>query len=678
MKKIYIILNVMLILLVSLASAFSTDPTDYYFDGIYYITDGVSDLDIGLDGSVGVHGPSVTTTGWGIENAGGTYDNTVSSLGTVSIRSTGSGYTGYYDMPNDDTFTGWIGIKIYVTHATHYPFFVFTDSSDTARNVVADNDATNWRYASGSDCDENTIPVQLNKWANITFDFTSGTDVLLYIGYDNNNLLCHEFTGVTGIRKFRFGEVTVQPTYFDELWISEGERPGGGGEGEEGNFSLTAFSAFDSSAIDNFSAIVNGTFYNTTTGTIATNISNNLTSLINITVDSIDYFDKSYFDYNVSSNLVALLDPINSVLITIRNELTNNLIYDNVSVKFQNNQSEVTYYTNSSLLFLKALDSGEYYITFDVLNTSLDYVQKSYVLTISNSSTSVLNAYITQNSSVTVFTISDKFTSGLLENVLATSYKMINNTWVTVQSGLTDITGKISFQYLPYTRYKFYLAKESYEYYIFYLNPVTSSTYDIKMDRISQINESQDYDQIALIYAPKLFYGGVDNNFTFLIQSPYGELVDYGYALTFPGGTASNSGTNALGSQLYNNFTIYGATVFDRVQVDYYYETVFAGRRDFTYYYPISLEKSEASGNNTMVANRDKTYGLGLFERIFISVFLVFLFVGIATLIGQPTAGFGIGLLLYGFFIYVGFIPLWSCLITITIGLIILGSRPGS
>lgn len=444
---------------------------------------------------------------------------------------------------------------------------------------------------------------------------------------------------------------------------------------ETGNFSITAVNSFNVNSINNFSVFFDGILYNTSIGTVTTGLSNS-TLLKNITVSSIGYFNKTYLNYNVSSNLIASLDPFNSISITIRNEQTNNLIYDNTSIRFQNNQSETIYYTNTSSLFVSDFDSGEYQITFNVLNASLNYNQKSYTITVSNSSTSVLNAYLTQNSSTTVFTVSDKATAGLLDDVLATSYKMINNTWVVVESGLTDITGSISFQYLPFTRYKYFLAKSGYFDYIFYLNPVTSPTYTIDMDRVSQINESQDYDRISLVYAPTLYYDGRDNNFTFLIQSPYGDLLSYGYDLTFPGGTASNSGTNSIGAQLYNNFTITGANIYDTVKVSYYYDSGFAGRRDFTYYYPISLIESTGN-NNTMIQNKDKTYGLGLFERLFFAVFIVCLVIGIATLIGQPIAGMGMGMMIYGYFVYVGLIPLWSILISVTLGLLIIGSRPG-
>lgn len=673
MKKLIIYLLMLFILVSFVSAGYSTDRTDYYWDLTNYLTDGIQDGiggDIAIDSNTPIDNNNCDDFGWTAGDASKwTYQDTDKSYGSLGMyyNTAGNDWGSiYYDMPDNSTFTGSIGfmVKISIAEPNFYvklgAIRFGGDGTDTEYKV----------YDVGWTGTGKTINTS-GKWYYWLLNYT-GSAVNWYV--NGSFIGTHATTLLGRVDLFSEDGGGDFEVWVDEFFISNNDRPEAGAGGG-GNFSIIARSSYDNSLINNFSAWVDGDLYNTSTGTITTGVLSNSTSLSNINISSVGYFNRSYLNYNVSTDLVSLLDPINSISITIRNEETNNLIYDNTSIKFQNNQSENTYYTNTSALFLSALDSGQYYITFDVLNETLSYTQKSYVVTMSNSSTLILNAYLTQNSSTTTFTVSDRATSGLLENVLATSYKMINNSWVSVESGYTGITGQVSFLYLPYTRYKYYLAKDGYENYIFYLNPVQSSTYTINMDRITQINESQDYDQIALIYAPFLFYDGRDNNFTFLIQSPYGELIEYGYDLTFPGGTASNSGSNSIGSQLYNNFTITGANVYDRVKVEYYYETGLAGRRDFTYYYSIVVE--EAQGNNTMITIKDKTYGLGLFERIFLAVFIVVLVVGIATLIGQPIPGMGLGMLIYGILAYIGFIPLWSILISLTLGLIIIGSRPG-
>jgi hypothetical protein len=78
------------------------------------------------------------------------------------------------------------------------------------------------------------------------------------------------------------------------------------------------------------------------------------------------------------------------------------------------------------------------------------------------------------------------------------------------------------------------------------------------------------------------------------------------------------------------------------------------------------------------MSNKDRTYGLGLFERIFIITLLVIFVVGIATMMGQPVPGLALGLLVFGFTIYVGFVEWWALAPTLLIGFLYLTWRSGN
>lgn len=52
-----------------------------------------------------------------------------------------------------------------------------------------------------------------------------------------------------------------------------------------------------------FNATVDGVYYNTTTGKIVTGVLDNLTKLINITLEAKNFFNKEFLDYNVSVNI---------------------------------------------------------------------------------------------------------------------------------------------------------------------------------------------------------------------------------------------------------------------------------------------------------------------------------------------------------------------------------------
>lgn len=102
------------------------------------------------------------------------------------------------------------------------------------------------------------------------------------------------------------------------------------------NFTITNINVFNSQYIYNFSALINGITYNTTTGTITTNLLSNATSLYNITIISNNMFNKTYINYNVSTNLNAnqdqypilyLINAWNNSNITVSNITINNINY---------------------------------------------------------------------------------------------------------------------------------------------------------------------------------------------------------------------------------------------------------------------------------------------------------------------------------------------------------------
>lgn len=403
----------------------------------------------------------------------------------------------------------------------------------------------------------------------------------------------------------------------------------------------------------------------------------NITSLLNwnnfyyAVIDASGYELKN-ITFNTSLNYEQLTNisfwPQNSIRITVREESTNNLIDDrNISIELSNNATFLNYSTTDGTLLIQNITPATYSIRFE----ADDYNVRIYGITVSNRSTQELNAYLTESTSTTIFTIKDKSSLDTISDVLFTMYRFINSTWTPIESKYSDITGRVQVTYEADTHYKFYLAKADYEDFIFYLNPVLFDEYTIQMIRLTEINATQDYDHVSIVYSPKYFYEGV-NNFTFIIQNPYGELTEYGYTLTYPGGSTSETDTNTLGSQLESNFTIVNPTLLDTVQLDFYYESSVIGYKNFTFYYPIQYE----GGNYTMAkANQSPTYGLGLLERTIIVVFIALLIMGIASLFGQIIGGVVITFIVWSYLVYVGFISIWLVITSIVIGILIMSLR---
>jgi hypothetical protein len=257
-------------------------------------------------------------------------------------------------------------------------------------------------------------------------------------------------------------------------------------------------------------------------------------------------------------------------------------------------------------------------------------------------------------------------------------YRNIGGAWVVVESKYSDISGKAQFYYTPASNYMFSLSKSGYESYVFYLNPILYASYDIQMEKTTLQNVSQDYDLINVYYSPQVF---INNNVTLFglgFNSPYNNLLSYGFIITYPNGgslvSQSNSGSNSFGTSFLVNVNITGANGTDSVRLDYYYTTNLSGLRNFTLFFPISYLYE---ANNTFIKNKTSTYGLGLFERLFIFTLIILFVVGIASLVGHPIEGMALGMFVMGYMVFIGFIPIWSILISMFVGFMMLSWRSG-
>jgi len=410
----------------------------------------------------------------------------------------------------------------------------------------------------------------------------------------------------------------------------------------------------------------------------ATGVTNHTAQLINDTYNvtiSMPGYATTTGKANISvagaTNYTFILFKTNSVSISIRDEITNNLITDNVTIRWTDNSTTWENTTSTGTLFVHNLTASNYTILF----YSSNYSTRTYTVSVGPLSTQFLTAYMISSTYSTIFTVKDQDTGDIMPDVSFTMSKLVNSTWVTVESKLSDITGKVQVFYDPIGSYRFYLTATDYEDLVFYLNPILFSTYDVRMVKGSLLNYSVDYDDLSIIYSPYTFSNNANTTFNFLIASPEGILTDYGMTLTYPGGSSSASGVNAIGEQLSAQVNISGATSWDTVKLEYNYTTTISGTRTFTQY--LSISTNATTIPNTWTANKDETYGLGLFERVLIVTLIVIFAVGIATMVGNPIPGLAIGLFLFGFMVFIGFIPIWSILPSMFIGFLFLVWKSG-
>jgi len=276
----------------------------------------------------------------------------------------------------------------------------------------------------------------------------------------------------------------------------------------------------------------------------------------------------------------------------------------------------------------------------------------------------------TTNASQVTFTVKNFVTKNLLSNVNIYMYQFLDGSYQLINQKQTDITGKSVFDYIEDKEYLFNFSKSSYTTLSTILNPITSATYDVFLTPDRVLNESEPMSRVIITATPQVFYEG-NNNITINIYSPYDELLYYSYYIEYPGGTGYDIGAIDSGETFVYNFNIVGASLFDSVRLKINYSSDLIGVQSNIY----EFEILQPAGNYTMIHNKNETYGLGLFERLFISIFIVLLIVGLSTLMSQTVSGLFIGFTLFGYFVYIGFIPIWSILISIFVLLILLSGR---
>jgi hypothetical protein len=445
-------------------------------------------------------------------------------------------------------------------------------------------------------------------------------------------------------------------------------------------FNLTTYAEFNISLLDSTNNATINIFNLNITGT-RTEIGSTTNGIYSFEgINGTYYFVATapgYAVMNFSFNISQLresrnftLYKSNSVRISIFDEITNIPITSNITIRWTSNFSTWENVTSTSHLFIYNLTVGTYTILF----YSSNYSTRTYTITVGNSTTQTLDAFMISSTYSTIFTISDVDTFAILDNTSITMYKQVASSWVTVESKYSDISGKAQFFYDPIGSYKFQLDHDGYNQYVFFLNPILFGTYDVYMTKSSLLNYTVDFDKISIIYAPSSFDNEQNTSFNFLISSPDGLLTIYGIKLTYPGGNCSASGTNAIGSQLSCFVNVTGATSFDSVRLDYNYTTSDSGLRQYTSFLPININ---TSAGLTWMSNKNNNYGLGLFERLLICTIIVIFTVGIATLVGQAVPGLVLGLFVYGLLYFIGFIPLWAILPSMLIGVFFLVWKSG-
>jgi len=435
---------------------------------------------------------------------------------------------------------------------------------------------------------------------------------------------------------------------------------------------ITAKNVFTNVTISNFTINASNTTYSyesshsTTNGTLYLPTIQGSNLFLLIDAPGYAYANTTLNATNATPEHEFLLYTMNSIYINIYDADTGLLITQNISVTVSGNTTEETKTTTTGHVYFDLLPDGVYNVKLSGSNYSL----RTYSVTVAERSTQTLNAYLSAYTQTVIFTVRDDDTKNSIEGCSLSMYRLVNSSWNVVESKTSDITGRAQFTYTPNIKYRFVTTCEGYIDKEFYLDPIIFSSYNIDMEKTIVLPEDQDYYGVSVTFSPNYFENDKAYNFSITFQSPSGLLSIYNYSITYPGGNASNSGNNAIGETFTTSFNITNATYPSYVVVNYSYNTSIGSWRSFSYRYLVE----ETIPSHSILELRENDYGLGDFTKALIAVGITIIVAGVAMVVNMM-AGAVLGIMVIGYFLYIGFLPLWSVLISFLVIILIIARR---
>jgi len=241
---------------------YSTDRTDYYYDGTYYLTDHIGD-GLALNGNTVAPGSSASTGGWAITGTptyalGGDAGNDNMSIlldsATEAITMT----------LHNSSFTGSFGMNMNLTAMTSGDYYRLWAMDEPGEShfvgAYADgaDSTTHWLYDGNNVCDVNSIKLNFTHGNEIVVNFTTSTSAIVYI----NGLVCHTYTDVmsSGISSIQFVSSRSGTSHArgTDFWVANGDRPK-----KEPDETPPTYSNFQNNASNTtkFNGIVNWSIY---------------------------------------------------------------------------------------------------------------------------------------------------------------------------------------------------------------------------------------------------------------------------------------------------------------------------------------------------------------------------------------------------------------------------------
>lgn len=428
------------------------------------------------------------------------------------------------------------------------------------------------------------------------------------------------------------------------------------------NFPLLNVSAYDiinASDISNFSITVGNSDIldsaNTTDGSAQVICGESRT--YNVSIDAEGFVTRSDM-INLSTDVIKnynfVLPNMNSINISIYDQENGSIITQNTSMSVIDSDGQTTYTITNGTYYIKELDPNNYTFTF----SSEGYSISSYEVVVSDRSFQELEVYMLSDTIINdvLFTMKDRGSGNEIESVSMSILQIIDDEWTLVSTYSSDVSGKIQFNYLEDTNYKFILTRTGYENKNFTLNPILLDSYNIWLDRSTEEQKSGDHQGVSIVWDPYIYSNNENNSFNIVFANPDGDFKNFGYNITWQTSFVEDSSNNAYGKSFNNNIEIINASSEDEIILRFYYTLSDGNTYKYLYTYRIS-EASDSVGS--LFGLEDNTYGMGLFTRIIVMIFIILPVAGVASYFAGIEVGAIMGLLFFGYFTYIGFVSYW-------------------
>ena len=408
------------------------------------------------------------------------------------------------------------------------------------------------------------------------------------------------------------------------------------------NISGVLINSFNVSIIDSYGVVSN---YNTSSGylNVFVNSGINYTLLFNNSNYSYSYV--SIIPIVGNQSVSAVLYPRNALNITIRDEISNLVVFSNTVITFSavNPSFNFPYTINGSGL-ISGL-SANYY---SLLLSNPSYSIKNYVVNVPDGSFQNLNLYL-NNGTATLFNFK---TSGgnVLSGVVFNVYSYVNNSLTLTESGVSDVTGKVQVSIRPNVFYSFSTFLSGYANYSFSLPQVLFNSYDVVLFPSSGVSVTP---SATVTYSPNIFIMSLNNSFRINFYSLYGSFNSYYYNVSFFNGSISGFGNVSGGQILSNSFIIPKSPGDSVVTVFYNYSLSNGASSNFTYSYRVPVTYV----NHTLVSFGHDDYGLLIGDKIWVMTLILLPIVALAFVFGGMVFGLFSLMVFIGIFGASGFIP---------------------